>query len=240
MPTWHHYKMVGTAKRKQRERDGLPAPDKKAHIPWYIRAENKIRQRGAVANAEMSQKEFARTVALEERIAQARERRATACRLRLLKKHTTVCTDMSVDSTGSQELSRYHSLQLNICETTNTIDWLRAPEETLSAQELDAVAIRQRLVTITNGIELDYTGNCQYSMCFEAPVRKRMPRRYFSVRDVYDMVLKYERATRQFSTYEGSKPDREHLVFNGLYVPPSATKDNTFTILSIAWGSKIN
>lgn len=238
-PEWVQHKRTGIAKRKERERLGLPNPKAKRPIPWYIRAELKKRKRGTAANTEqMSQKDFARFVASDERIAQARERRTAGRHMRISKGHSLLCADMSAGSVGPFNSVRYRSMRLEFCETTGTVKWHCPPETVLSTEDLDAVAIERSSVILTSGADLVYTDSSLYSMCFDSPRRKNK-QRYFSVRDVYEIVLKFECATRKHTTHLGVAVDREHVVFGGLYSPSSSSRANPL-VLSIAWNSQIN
>lgn len=238
-PGWAQHKRDGIAKRKERERLRLPAPKAKPRIPWYIRAERKKRARGTLANTEqMSQKDFARVVASGERIAKARERRTAGRHMRISKGHSMLCADMSAGSASPFSSVRYRSMRLEFCDTTDTITWHSPLENVLSNEDLDAVAIERSSVMLSGGVDLVYAGSSLYSMCFDAPRRKNEPR-YFSVRDVYDIVLKFECATRKHTTHLGIVVDREHVVFGGLYSPSKSSRAKPL-VLSIAWNSQIN
>jgi len=237
MPEWVKYRDASSKRRKEREKNGLP-PLKKPDVPWYVfrqkaakRLAARHRRRELVTpDSELSQQEFARLVVYEERKELAKRSRKMGSVVRARTASSLVRSKILTHAGEGWFLGG--KMALNIGDSSislSEMDWVDASNKHISEQDLDKVGISKRSIMFRS--DLKYANNMTMSMKIDAPNKKKN----FSVRDVLDAILEFEKATRAHSTWLDEKIDRTHTVFNGIYPPNGGDIIASNCTVVIAW-----
>lgn len=215
---------------------------RKSKVPWYVRkaiGERRMREHMAARAArvpaeQMSQRDFVRQVAVEERRAAPRapksreEARLFGRALRLSKHSDTIAPPMS----RAYVYGKFHrGMRLNLQDEgvdPGQCDWVAPPERIVGQEELAKVAVRASGIVLRS--DLLYADGINYSMRFECPRGQTE----FTVADIYRVVLEFERATRAHTEWKGVRVDRKNIAFNGLY-PPEGGGHNRLSTVIAAW-----